>query len=359
MLDITKAIEIAKTQATVDSAVYTEVLDQLEAFECWDFWFSFVRSHAMSNPASFASDQCRLARVNLRYFEDVHMASESCRVIVESTGMSFPQFRTEVLDRIIDHEEYAVEGVILCAVWERFSALDDRIEALERICFIYEKKTHNEQLLNQFYERLLKIHPQNSKALRYFRTLYSQQQEWTLVIEVLEKLFSSSKHPQEGFRYAQEMAAVYLYQLENPLEAVKIIENKCKNSTLDTSTIHYEAYLRLGNLDGCLKVLRSCLLSVEDDNTRSIIHYRVGSLYEQQSNYALAFENFEKACALNENFLEAIEGMISTSLKIKNWTKVKECLNLLSSKVGSPILANQVQAGLARLEEGFKDAVLS
>jgi tetratricopeptide (TPR) repeat protein len=359
LFDINKSIEIAKKGDSIDYSTYVNVLEQLETYECWDYWFDLVCRHASSNPANFAEDQCRIAKTNLRYFEDVRSASESCRVIVESTGMTFFQFRTDVLDRIIDHEEFAIEGVILREVWERFSTIDDRVEALERICFIYEKKTHNEFLLNQFYERLLKTHPLNSKALKYFRTLYSQQQEWTLVIEVLEKLFSASKHPQESFRYAQEMAAVYLYQLDSPQEAVKTIENRCKNSTLDTSTIHYEAYLRLGNIEGCLRVLRASLLSVEEDITRSIIHYRIASLYEQQANYSLAYDNFEKAFSLNESFLEAIEGLISTCLKTKNWIKASEFLHLLAAKVGSPVLANQVRAGLARLDEGLNHANFS
>ncbi len=356
---IESVISHIKTRHSVGEDVYEAYLNQLESYECWDYWFDLVKTHAGSSPSGFADDHCRLARVNIRYFEDVTAAAESCKAIVESSGMAYSQFRTGVLDRIIDHEEFATEGVLLRTVWERFSAIEDRVEALERICFIYEKKTHNEQLLNQFYERLLKVMPDNSKALRYFRTLYTQQQEWESVVDVLQKLFSAAKHPQEGFRYAQEMAAVYLYQLENAKEAVKIIEQKCKNSTLDTSTIHYEAYFRLGNINGCLNVLRGCLLSIDDDVTRSVIHYRIASLFEQQDNYSNAYQNFEKSYQLNSGLVEAVEGMISTSIKMKDWTKVKEWLAVLSSKVSSPVLANQVRSGLSRLEEGLKDVVLS
>ncbi|MCX6117409.1 MAG: hypothetical protein NT027_07705 [Proteobacteria bacterium] len=176
---------------------------------------------------------------------------------------------------------------------------------------------------------------------------------------MLSKLYNSAKHPQEGFRYAQEMAAVYLYQLEDAAEAVSIIENKCKNSTLDTSTIHYEAYYKLGDINGCLKVLRACLLNVDDDSTRSVVHYRIASLYEQQNNLQLAFENFEKSYKLNPSLLESIEGMISTGLKLKNWTNVKDWLGVLASKVNSNLLANQLRTGLSRLEEGLKDVNVS
>lgn len=338
---------------------YVAVLDVLEAYECWDPWMASVKAHAKLHPESFVEDYCRVARIQIEYYEDVLAASDSCRLLVESSGMTFELFRSSVLDRVIDHEDFSAEGIILQSVWERFPGVTDRVSCLERICFIYEKKHHNESLLNQFYERLVKIHPENAKALRYFRTLNTQLQDWPAVVSVLKKLLASAKHRQEVFRYAQELAAVYLYQLDDAASAVHYIEEHCANSTLDTSTIHYEAYHRLGKYDGCLKVLRACLVNIADDSIRAVIHYRIASLFEQQGQYQLAFENYEKTLALQDRFLEAIEGLISTSIKLKNWPSVKQWLAVLASSVTSPSLANQVNAGLHRLDEGVGDAVRS
>lgn len=343
----------------LDADQYVATLDLLESYECWDLWFSLVKFHASKHPQSFVDDNCRMARAYIRYFENISAAADCCKLVVESSGMHFGQFRTQVLDRVLEPEDFAAEGTVLQTIWERFSNLEDRVEALERICFIYEKKVHNEKLLNQFYDRLLKTHPQNAKALRYFRTLNTQLQDWGAVVDILKKLLASAKHPQEGFRHAQELAAVYLYQLDNPGSAVQIIEQYCSNSTLDTSTIHYEAYYRLGNLEGCLNVLRSCLATVSDNATNAIIHYRIGSLYEKLNQLKLAFENYERTVQLDENFLEAIEGLISTGLKMRNWVAVKEWLSILASRLASPSLANQVRAGLSRLEEGLRIAPVS
>lgn len=338
---------------------YFCLLEHLESYECWDPWFKAVKEHAAKHPHSFVDDHCRMARVHVRYFDNIQAAAECCKVVVESSGMSFSQFRTDVLDRVLEPEDFSAEGVVIQQVWERFSNLDDRAFALERLCFLYEKKVHNEKLLHQFYERLLKLQSGNVKALRYFKTLYSQLQDWPAVNTTLKKLLATSKHPQEGFRFAQELAAVYLYQQDNPKEAIQVIEQYCSNSTLDTSTIHYEAYYRLGDHGGCLKVLRGCLASIEDDSTRAIIHYRIGSLYEKSGDMKLAYENYERTLTLEENFLEAIEGLISTSIKQKNWNSVKDWLSVLASRVSSPGLANQVRAGLSRLEEGLKIAPVS
>ena len=358
-VSVEDALAAAARVQTLSPADYQTTLQILEAYECWDPWVSLVKAHSKLHPECFVEDLCLLARIQIQYYEDVLAAADCCRMLVESSGMTFELFRTSVLDQVIDRDDFVAEGIILQSVWERFSAISDRIASLERICFIYEKKHHNETLLNQFYERLIKIHPENVKALRYFRTLYTQMQDWTSVVSVLKRLLSAAKHPQEVFRYAQELAAVYLYQLDDANNAIHYIEEHCSNSTLDTSTIHYEAYHRLGKYDGCLKVLRACLANIEDDSTKAVIHYRIASLFEQQGQHQLAFENYEKTLRLQDRFLEAIEGLVSTSIKLKNWTAVKEWLSVLASNVTSPALANQVNAGLHRLDEGVRDAVRS
>lgn len=359
-IEITQLLaELKKLPDQIAEERYEMGLDQLEAYECWEYWFRLVKSHAAKYPDSFVEDQCKIARVQIRYFDDVKAAADCCKAVVESSGMSFSQFRAKVLDRVLELEDFGAEGVILQTIWERFSTLEDRVEALERICFIYEKKVHNDKLLNQYHERLLKSHPQNAKALRYFRNLNTQMQDWPAVVEILRKLMTSAKHPQEGFRYAQELAAVYLYQLDDPQSAVGIIEGYCSNSTLDTSTIHYEAYYRMSNYEGCLRVLRGCLATVEDQATKAIIHYRIGSLYEKLTNLQLAFENYERTVRFDENFLEAIEGLISTGLKLKQWNTVKDWLSVLASRVSSQTLASQVRTGLSRLEEGLQVAAVS
>jgi tetratricopeptide (TPR) repeat protein len=297
-----------------------------------------------------------MIRVQIHYLEDVEAASLTCRKLVLAKNMAYSEFRRVVCDRIVDAEDFRTEGALLTGVWESFTRREDQIAAIERLCFIFEKKSHNEHLLRTFYDRLRKMQPDNAKALRYFRNLYSQAQDWPEVIEVLKKLLTSAKHRQEVFRYAQELAAVYLYQLNDAREAIRYIEEYCSGSTLDTSTIHYEAYYRLGNLDGCLRVLRSALLIVEDPQTRAIIHYRMASIYLQSGQAKSAYENFQKTLELNDQFLEAIEGLISCSIRVKDWTSVKDWLVVMAQKTRNDHLAGQLRAGIQRLEEGMASA---
>ena len=353
---VDSAVRRAMSPGKMSKEDYLKTLIDLENYECWDSWFHCVKSDTLAHPAHLIDNARRIARVQLVYFDDVASCSETCKELVANSKMHYEEFRTSILDMIVDNEDFVSEGTILQSTWDRFSEISDKIVALERICFIYEKKHHNEGMLQKMYEKLLKIHPENPKALRYFRTAYSQVHDWPAVVDILKKLLGASKHPQEVFRHAQELAAVYLYQLDDPDNAIRLIEEYCVNSTLDTSTIHYEAYYRLGKYDGCLRVLRGCLINIDEDTTRAVVHCRIASIYEQQGNYQLAYENFEKAFRLNEGFLEAIEGAISASLKLRNWSGVKDWLNVLLSKTTSSYLVSQLRAGVQRLEEGLKNA---
>jgi tetratricopeptide (TPR) repeat protein len=355
-IPIAQALKIAGSGRIASESDYLAVLEVLEQHECWNSWFKLVEGRLKSSSGAQIEDFLRVIRIQIHYLEDVESAALTCRKLVVSKGLNYVEFRRVVCDKLIDLEDFKTEGALLTGVWEAFSSHDDQVACVERLCFIFEKKSHNEQQLKWFYNRLRKMQPDNAKALRYFRNFYSQSQDWPEVLEVLKVLLSSAKHKQETFRYAQELAAVNLYQLNNPREAIRYIEEFCAGSTLDTSTIHYEAYYRMGNLEGCLKVLRLALSVVEDREVRAIIHYRMGSLYLQSGQANLAYENFQKTLELNDQFLEAVEGLVSSSIKMKNWISVKDWLAVLAQKTRNQHLAGQLRAGIKRLEEGLASA---
>jgi tetratricopeptide (TPR) repeat protein len=359
-VDFKSISDILKHSSSEDiarSVHYHQLTQTLELHECWSLWFAAVKSHTKLNRLNL-DDYVKMIRVNIIYLEDIDAASILSRDLLQIFRLGYLDFRNQVLDQVLEFEDFRNESVILTGVWEYFSLREDQISAIERVCFIFEKKAHNESLLHQYYEKLRKIHPENPKALRYFRNLYSQSQEWALVIEVLSKLLTTAKHKQEVFRYAQEAAAVYLYQLGNYEESIRYIEEYCAGSTLDTSTIHYEAYFRLGNLDGCLRVLRSALNAADDQLTKSIIHYRIAVIYEQLNQYEQSYENFKKTLELNDNFFEAIEGLICSAIKLKKWVAVLDWLNVLAGRTQFPHLAVQIKTGIERLKEGLSNANL-
>jgi tetratricopeptide (TPR) repeat protein len=342
---------LAKLNGGIAEHDYEDCLALLEQHECWVPYFRLVQQH-LSASANLP-DFVRLARIKNLYLEDVASASDACSEAISKLDLTYLRFRHEILDQVLEQDDVAAEGVILQAAWNRFKKKPDRIIALERLCHLYEKRTHNENLLLKYYDKLREVEPTNVKALRFFRTLYSQNQEWSKASDVVFTLLKNAKHKQEVSRYAQELAAVHLYQLDEPQKALSLIEQYCVGGPLDTSTIHYEAYFRLGDLKGCMSVLQRCLDTVDEDSTRAIIKFRMAILREQQGDITKAYADYESALKLAPNFLEALEGLVGVAIIRKDWDSVKSWLGKLSKNVRETTLVSQIEQAIARLDEAL------
>ena len=196
--------------AAMDDARRQEVLQTLEKNECWAPYFRLLRMVLADSRVRSMADYVRLARVQSLYLDEAADAAQTCGQLVKDLKIGFVSIRDEVVPKVIEEEDFATEALI----WEKslvhFTDKADKISSLERLCLIYEKKTHNEGTLGGTYERLLNLDPQNIKALRYFKLAYTQNNEWGEVVSVLKTLLQSVRHPQEVFRYGQELAAVNL-----------------------------------------------------------------------------------------------------------------------------------------------------
>jgi|GEM_PF-906932 len=342
--------------AVMDAPRLQEVLQTLEKFECWAPYFRLLH-HVLANPRiRTIAHYVRLARVKSLYLDEAADAAHICGRLVNDLKIGFVTIRDEVVPKVIEEEDFTSEALI----WEQclgsLTDQSDKVSCLERLCLIYEKKTHNEALLGTTYERLLQLDPQNIKALRYFKLAFSQNNEWAEVVNVLKTLLGSVRHPQEIFRYGQELAAVNLYQLENPAEAVKALEKYCADSPLDTSTIHYDAYQKMGDIEGCLRVLRGCLLNVEDETSRAVLHHKIASLHEFLGQLEAAMENYQKSVELSSTFLDPVEGMISTAIALKKWEVALGSMRTLIERVEDEESKAQLRQAIRRLENGMEHA---
>ncbi len=348
--------------AQVDSGVAlsadvrNDILQTFEQYECWGPYFRLIKRSLQDPAARHISDYVRLARVQNLYLEDVFAGAETCAHLVAELSVNYQRFSEEILPHVIEFEDFAAEATILSAVCDRFTIVVDRVACLERLCMLFEKKTHNETQLAKTYERLLAIDPRNVKALRYFKMVFTQNSEWEEVVGILKTLIGCVTHRQELYRVAQELAAIFLYQLDMAEEAINILETHCVESPLDTSTILYDAYQRLANWHGCLKVLRQCLLNVDSDAGRAVLHLKIASLHEQLNELDQALDNFGKASKLWPTFLDPIEGMINVALVKKDWPLVSTWLEHLAVKVEDDKLKAQLRQAIRRVQDGLAHA---
>lgn len=333
------------------------VFELLEAYECWTPLFKLLERYIKSSNGQDKDNYIRLARIQYLYLEDIFAASETCALAVSNLNLCYRDFLEFIRPALFEHEDYPCEATLVHALIDRFKRKEDKVAALERLCLLYEKKTFNENHLNESYTALLDLDPLNVKALRYFKLLFTQNYEWEKVIAILRSLIQASKHPRDVFRVAQELAAVLLYQLDQPREAISIIDSFCEGSPLDTSTISYDAFQRLGDWRGCLKVLRECLLSLNDDRQRAVIHYRVGQLEEKTGQPAAAVAEYEQVIALDPKFYEAYEQLIGLSLQARQWENAIKITDKLANALdGDEGARVQIVEARDRLVSGFSHA---
>lgn len=342
--------------AIIDAGERQKALDLFERYECWGPYFRLLNGIITENPRQSESYFIRLARVQNRYLEDAFAAAESCANMVADLKLGYLRFSEDILPQIIEFEDYIAEATILSAICDYLPTVIDRISCLERLCMLYEKKTHNENRLVATYEKLLLTDPSNVRALRYFKLTYTQSNDWDQVVEILLKLLQAVRQPQEIFRVGQELAAIYLYQLDKPAEALTALEAHCADSPLDTSNIAFDAYQRLADWEGCLKVLRQCLLNVDSERSRAILQYKIGNLCLQMGRVEEAVENFSKVTKISPEFLDAYEGIIAVKLQQRDWASVDQWLDSLSSNTQDEKLRNQLQQARSRLRDGMAHA---
>lgn len=326
----------------------------LEAYECWEPYFRLIYSKIKQPSRRSMSDYISLARIYYRFLEDLRKAGDTCFHMVRDLNLPFILVRDEVISQILYDEDYKSEAILLEAMLPALDERMDTVACLERLCLIYEKKKYDEQRLNNSYEKLISLDPQNLKALRYFKVIYTQNQEWSRVVRVLRDLYENSRHVNDRYRIAQELATVYLYQLDEPLAAIEVIETLCNNSPLDTTTIHYEAFYRLEDWQGCMRVLESYLAKLGTPFDKAIILYKIGELESMLGRTKQAQDRYQRSLKLAPHLLEALENLIEIYIQQGDWGGVLNSLEHLKNVVHKEQLKERVDEAIGRLKDGLR-----
>ena len=353
------AIDIDLALQTIDSIPLQSkeldlYLDVLESYECWDPVFRILNPKLQKSSTREIKYYLRLARIYAQGMEDYDQVAKICQELVRTEKMPYQLFRDQCLVHIISNEDFELESRILEAISSALNTKEDKVANLERLCLIYEKKKFDEDRLNECNQELLEIDENNQKALRFFKAMYIQNHKWEEVTEILKRILSTSRHVNDKYRIAQELATVYLCQLDQPEEAIRVIDRDCKGSPLDTSSIQYEAYFQMKDWTGCLVVLHSYLSRIDGNSNKASIYLKIGELYELQGDLNSALEAFQQSHDLYPSILEPIESMIEIYLHLKDWPKVVSLLKKMQSMLDDDSLKGKLEEALIRIEGGLR-----
>jgi tetratricopeptide (TPR) repeat protein len=352
-MDIKLLITRIDRDGFVNEQNLESILDRLQDYECWLPYFRLIESEIDNPKKRQLKYYVRIAKTYITYLEDSQKAAKVCVRLLRDLRLGYFDFREKVLTLIVSEQDFESEGQILQAISPRLRSKEDSVACLERLCHIFEKKRYDENQLNSCYLRLFELDPANLKALRYFKVVYTQNNQWDKVVQVLQSLFQNAKHANDRFRSAQELAAVYLYQLDQPQSAIDIIEKHCLDSPLNTFTIHYEAYFRQQNWEGCLRVLQGHLRKSDGSLNKAIIHFKIGELQEQLRKSGEAERSYLHSLELAPKMLEPLEKMIELHIEQQQWSGVISDLNKLCELVDDTHLKDKIRDGRNRLQDAI------
>ncbi|MGE0171823.1 MAG: tetratricopeptide repeat protein [Oligoflexales bacterium] len=331
--EIKASVQALASGKTPSPELESKHLKILEEYECWEPMLAYLKRKVSNSKTRNFNDYVKIALVQAQYLENIAGCAETCAQLVVDVRTGFQEFSQKVIDTIFEKENYVDEAVVLRAICDKLPHVSEQVLCLERLCLIYEKKYFNEDMLNATYEKLLQVAPKNAKALRYFKMVFTQNHEWDKVADILETLLENSSHSTDRARLGLELASVNLYQLDSPTSAIQLVEEHCKGGFLDTSTVLFEAYRRLGDLENCIKILQSVVPKAKNDRMKAILFFKIATLHKRLRQWNEAENNYATSIGLDGTFLEAFEGMIEILIAQKKWPLLEDRLGQVADQV--------------------------
>lgn len=329
-------------------------LKVLAKFECWEPAVRLLEQQIAASPGTL---EFAIALVDtfLNGLGDSNRAESLMVGLIRSERLTYPRWHDDVLSQVVPMGDFSRDAQFCERVWAEFGDLKDRVLCLEHLCWLLEKKVLNEGKLHTFYERLLKTDPANTKALRFFKMVHTQGQDWDGVARILERLVALDQRKIYRYRDAHELAVVLLYHLDNPEGAIEVLDEHCVDSPLDLSAVYYDAFQRLGDRERALKLFREMLVRTQNNTERGVLHYRIGLLEQESGRWQQAVSAFERSVSEHGGLLAAHEGLITSLVELKLWHRAEPALMELRSVVQSESSQHRIDELLERIRRVAKE----
>lgn len=336
-----------------------ELLSRLEAYECLAQVVKLLTwrvSHGNSGRADIFNDYLWLLRVQYLGFEDFDSFLDTAVSCVETTGIPFSLLRIHVAEDILGSDNYRSHSRLYEVLVNSFAELSQQVLLLERLALIYEKKLFLQTDVEAAYRRLLEVDPVNVKALRYFRVLHVQFGQWDEAVHYLRRLVGAAANSYERIRAAHELAQVYLYNMNNPVQSRDTILEFNLDAYPEARQTLIESLERLGDFDELLRVLAQVDLVTRDEKERSAIKLKICmlKLRKGQKHEALAYAR--DSVALAPSNLLTHEALLSALVEVDDVIGVTRALETLIPNVkvqSSREVLSKLLSRAQGLVEGF------
>ncbi len=335
----------------MDEVAFKSAMQLLSDNECWHYIDLMFQNISLSeNTKELFIEKLKIDSLIREKFV---LVAESLSSMIKVLKLSFDEVFNFLVPELVETNDWGAEARIWQGAFFAFSSKEDKIFALERLCFLFDKKLFDGNMLHQYFEEIVKLNPNNLKALKYYKQLHIQNGNWPMVASTIKDILKSEKSELRISRNAQELAMVELYHLGDPKSALKVIHELCVGSGLDSTAIEFDAYKSLNDYDQCIGVIDKLMFASESDEERAVLHLKKAQIYEEVEDFQNALAQAELAANHELIKLEATEVLISASMKSKSWRKSMDYLRDFSNLVFDDDLKDQVDLARKRLQDGF------
>jgi tetratricopeptide (TPR) repeat protein len=332
LLAIQQEFNLVLKMSPVDPERLQKTLLTLSDYECWALYIELFEKCQKKPTVEEAINLVRICSLNL---ENQKLTEEKLNHLLRQFHLKFDSLQLDILPLITYSNDYEMKYELINAVYQTFRDSSERIKALEYQAFILEKKIHDEPRLTLIYEKLLRLAPDNRKALRYFKATHLQAKDFELACQTLESLIKYANNQYEEQLYGFELAQIYLYHLDNPQKSLTIMNRYCKQSTLDTSLVFYQLYEKSESWLESIGILRKIRASSKKEAEQAIIDFLLGERLMFVGEIEEAKLAFETAISLQPSLLNPYEGLIKIALTNDQTELAIHWINALSLRLGS------------------------
>lgn len=307
-------------------------LSLLRDYECWQLIDQYL-SH-VKDEKKYRSEEISkiIFEIYARYRSDISQLIFISKKIIDSGKLSFSHFYANYLDAVW-YEEEPKQFQVLEKLTKTFPSIADQIHCLKKMSSLELHSSIEDTIKEKIFYEILELSDSDEYALRKLKQYYSYNEDWNSFIRIAENLCGIEQDLRKEPIAALELAAAYIYKIDQPQKAIEVLDRYCFASHLDTTTLYYDAYNVMRDWDRALNVLKQLIVTADNPQKRAILFYKIAQLYRYKQDQEQYQENLKRCLELNPECFVAWEELIEENLNSKNWPEVRRCLADMSSFV--------------------------
>ncbi|MCA9514418.1 MAG: tetratricopeptide repeat protein [Myxococcales bacterium] len=162
---------------------------------------------------------------------------------------------------------------------------DERIRLWVRLAELYRDRLGDREKSVAAWREVLELNDIHEEALKALQAIYTEDERWPELFEVLQRLLDCARSERDRVLYASDMAAIAETALDNPARAIELWEDVLAIAPNDVEAVHELQRLLAAqeNWQGLAEAYdRELRMGVADTARQLELHREMGRLWQER-----------------------------------------------------------------------------